>query len=318
MVRRRQPRQDTVARLGVNTRPGAVEYKSMKCDALPARSDHQSDKQSTKRNTERNAWQGTAFAICLFCGILVFAFTPVWLQHRVLAPLDIVQTLFEPWGGSAGSPKTIDVHNHFVTDAVTQFLVYRHVAETSLRQDGYIGWNPLIFGGTPEYANTISTYFDWTMQLHRLFGFWAAWHLGLFFQFAIAGIGMLVFLRSRSLSPPVCLAAAIAYAGNSQFLLLIYYRSALGSFCWVPWMLWALERSLQGPLARVIPFALFTALAFLGGSIQYAAFILLLLPCVVLSRKSSLSRMPPEHLPGRCLARPRRRDVCSLPAGICR
>ena len=42
------------------------------------------------------------------------------------------------------------VHNHFVTDVVLQHIPYRMVMHESLRQDGYIGWNPFVFGGCPN------------------------------------------------------------------------------------------------------------------------------------------------------------------------
>lgn len=223
------------------------------------------------------------FVAFLFCAILVCAFLPCLLHQRVLAPLDIVQAFYEPWTRFSADSKMGGPHNHFATDAVDRYLGWQHIAAVSFKEDGYVGWNPLTFGGRPEYANTMGLYFDWTMQLHRLLGFWDAWDLGLLFQFAIAGIGMLFFLRSQSLSPSACLAGAIAYAGNSQFVVWIYCRYALGSFCWVPWLLWELERTRRGSKMSALGLSVITALAFLGGSLQYDSFILLVILCVVLS-----------------------------------
>src|SRR5439155_18674461 len=145
-------------------------------------------------------FESTAFVIFAFCTTILCAFLPCLLQRKVLAPLDIAQTLYEPWAPLADDANTIDPHNHFVSDAVDQYLVYRYIAAVSLKDDGYVGWNPLILAGKPEYANTMGVYFDWTVQLHRLFDYWDAWNVGLICQFAIAGIGMLLFLRSQSLS----------------------------------------------------------------------------------------------------------------------
>ena len=240
-------------------------------------------KKDSREPYRMRVFESTAFAIYVFCAILLCAFLPCLLERKVLAPLDIVQTFYEPWAPFDEGKKNLIVHNHFVQDAVDQYLIYQYIAAVSLREDGYIGWNPLIFAGRPEYANTMGLYFDWTKQLYAMLDFWNAWHVGLICQFAIAGIGMLLFLRSQSLPAPVCLAGAIAYAGNSQFILWIYHRWALGSFCWVPWLLLVLQRARSRSVASVMGLAVFTALALLGGSLQYDAFIILVILCVVVS-----------------------------------
>jgi hypothetical protein len=205
--------------------------------------------------------------------LVVAWFSPWWGGGRVLAPLDITNHLLQPWRGDA-SPIG-KVHNHFVTDAVTQYLPYRLLAERSYREDGYVGWNPLQFGGLAQHANTMALYYDWTMQLHRWLDFWTAWHLGLAGQFLIAGLGMYAFLGRRGIHPPVALAAAAIYMGNSQFVSWIYHRWALGSFCWMPWVLWAIESHFQHRRRGTVLVPVFTALAFLGGSLQHAAFVVL-------------------------------------------
>ena len=82
----------------------------------------------------------------------VILFAPFFGGGRVLAPLDIVFEMYQPWKGEQGVPK---VHNHFVTDAVTQYIPYRLFFHESLRSEGVIGWNGLIFGGTAQHANTM-------------------------------------------------------------------------------------------------------------------------------------------------------------------
>ncbi|MEO7933615.1 MAG: hypothetical protein ABIT76_10700 [Chthoniobacterales bacterium] len=196
-------------------------------------------------------------------------FSPWWLGGRVLAPLDLPGGVMQPWAKVSDSPA---VHNHFVTDAVTQYLPYRLFAEKSYREDGYIGWCSLTFQGFPQDANTMGLFSDWTMQLHRGLPFWTAWHLGLAGQFLIAGCGMLYFLRQRGASAPAAWAGAMAWMGNAQFVIWIYHRWALSAFCWLPWVLWSLDRAVRSKKMNVSP-AIFLSLAFCGGTLQHAAFI---------------------------------------------
>lgn len=227
------------------------------------------------------------WALTLIIVLVGTLFAPYLTSGRNLAPFDIVHQMFAPWRGDTQIP---EVHNHFVTDAVTQYIPYRMFAEHSFQADGYIGWNPLIFGGTPQYANTMGLYFDWTMQLHRFLSFWKAWHAGLFIQFVLAGIGMFFFLRSRDCSSSIALMAALAYMTNWQFVAWIYHRWALGSFCWMPWVLWAMEPWLDSregedslkrrSLWRFTLVPVFLALSFLGGTLQHAVFVVIACLCV--------------------------------------
>lgn len=214
----------------------------------------------------------------LLLAIVAACFSPWWAGDRNLAPGDIVTDLLLPW---RAAKEIHQVHNHFVSDAVTQYLPYRLLAERSFREDGYIGWNPYTFGGSSLNANTMGTFSDWTVQLHRWLPFWSAWHGGLMAQFFIAGAGMLHMLRSRRLFVWAAFAGAVCYMMNFQFVAWTYHRWALGSFCWAPWMLWALfEWKRLGGGPRFAAAAGFLALGFLGGSLQHSAFLVLVVGCV--------------------------------------
>lgn len=230
---------------------------------------------SPDTSSRRLPWIGSYGLLVL----LVSAwFSPWWMEGRVLAPLDIVEELMVPWADRAGVP---EVHNHFVVDGITQYLPYRWISAESLRTDGFIGWNPMSYGGTAHYANTMALCFDWTVQLHRWFDFWTAWHLGLMGQLLIAGCGMLWLLRSQGLRAPAALFGAVAYMGNSQFVTWLFHRWALSSFCWMPLVLWSLLGPTGGRRRAAAP--VFIALAFLGGSLQHAAFVVIAVGCVWLA-----------------------------------
>jgi len=217
-----------------------------------------------------------SLALLSFVAILFF---PALFQGKILAPLDITTTLLSPWNEAALGAKP---HNHNPSDAVTQYLPYRIFAEKSLREDGYIGWNPYEMGGYSLAANTMALPGSWPIQLHRILEFKDAWNLGIFAEFLIAGFGMLVFLRSRGLPWLPCLIGTVAFTFNAQFIIWIYHRWALGSFCWMPWVLWAYGAGFSTrPFSRrLLLLPVFLTLVLIGGTLQHAAFLVLACACV--------------------------------------
>ena len=157
-------------------------------------------------------------ALLVTCGFALFA--PWLVAGKVLAPFDLVGEMLLPWGQKTQP----DVHNHFVLDGATHHIPYRLLSERGFREDGYVGWNPVQFGGTAQHANTMVLNYEWSTQLNRFLKFWTAWHVGKLLNFLTAGLGMLLFLRSQGCRPFVALTGAVGFMLNTQFAVWIFFN----------------------------------------------------------------------------------------------
>lgn len=228
-------------------------------------------------NPARSRQTGWLSSCILVAAAAFVCFAPWLVSGRVLAPFDIVTEMIAPWRGSVAVPV---VKNHYVSDAVTQYIPYTVIAAKSFKEDGYIGWNPFVFGGTAQSANTMALSHDWTTHLYRIVDFWTAWHAGRLLQFLVAGFGVLVFLHSRGCGSGPATLAAVAYMLNAQFVTWIYHHWGLASFCWMPWILWALHAACEKSPGYIGAAAGFIALALLGSTLQHAAFVFIALACL--------------------------------------
>ncbi len=210
--------------------------------------------------------------------VIVF-FWPVIFQGKVLAPLDIMDSLLRPWA----TAEKIEVHNAFTYDAISQYLPYDYSVYQSLQQDGYIGWNPYTHSGSSIVENTMVCPGDWHHHLYRFLPFWDAWNLGIILQFTLAGLGMLVLLRDQKIPAAYALIGVVAFGFYSQFTLWIYHRWVLGAMCWAPWIVWSLLRARSSKRIFDLSSIVFIALAFRGGHLQCCLFIVLLVVLVAVA-----------------------------------
>ncbi|MFR4223820.1 MAG: hypothetical protein ACLT38_09485 [Akkermansia sp.] len=97
-------------------------------------------------------------------------------------------------------------------------MPYSWAMQQSWQSDGYMGWNPYTHNGTSLPENTMLSPGDWHHWLFGFLPFWTAWDAGIWMQFFIAGLGMILLLKSEDSR-----SVRIAGSREFQFLFPVYY-----------------------------------------------------------------------------------------------
>ena len=178
-------------------------------------------------------------ALCAgWLALCLLFFAPALPRDRVLAPLDILETLWKPWART----ETIDVKNTFQCDAISQYIPYDWAVYKSLREDDFVGWNPAVHNGTAIRENAMVCPGSLRHVFYRFLPFWDAWDWGRIAHFFLAGLGMVLLLLEAGVKPAFVLPGAVAFALSSQFVVWIYSDVMMSGCCWSPWILWSLLR----------------------------------------------------------------------------
>lgn len=223
-------------------------------------------------HTSRKGLRWCALVLIWLCSVLLFC-APAVFQNKVIAPIDCITNFLLPF---ADQPLE-EVYNHCGSDGVSQYVPYRWAMKESLKQDGYIGWNPYTYNGSALPENSMLSPGDLSHALYNILPFYDAWNWSIILHFFIAGCGMLVLMRYFKLPMWAALLAAISYAFYSQFIVCLYFRW-MGSMMWAPFLVWALLKYKQYVIN--VPAIIFMALAWRSGHLQSCVFIFVLVALI--------------------------------------
>lgn len=191
--------------------------------------------------------QSILSVILVWIVLWICFFAPFLFSKKVLAPLDILETLERPWAQT----DHINVWNAYCYDAVSQYIPYDWSIFRSLQDDGYVGWNPNTHNGTAIRENHMLCPSSLRHVFYRFLPFWDAWNWGRATHFCLAGIGMILLLCEIGLSKRATLLGTVAFVFSSQMVVWIHSDVIAAGCCWSPWMLWSLF--LLQRLASVLP-----------------------------------------------------------------
>jgi hypothetical protein len=173
------------------------------------------------------------------------------------------------------------VRHPLLSDPAVQFAALRERVVQDLRSGHAPLWNPDIYGGAPLLADGQSMVGSPVTWLHLVLPTGPAQTLGALGLLGWTGLGAWLLLRSLKLpEPQALLGAAAVITGPFTSVWLLHPHAA--TFCWIPGLLWAIEKR-SAPLV-----ALTSAGLLAGGHPETAAHGLIIAAVWALVRARSL------------------------------
>jgi len=205
-------------------------------------------------------------------------FWKFFLKGLIPIPADIIVGMYYPfrnyiWDGFvAGVP----IKNGIISDPVSQIYPWRLLASEQWQAGQVPLWNPYILGGIPLAANIQSAVFYPFNFIFFLNANGFTWGITIVLQSALAFYFMYLFLREIKLDNLVAIFGALAFTFNGFFLFWLEWGSLVAVCCWLPLLLWAIEKiskNKKGWLKYWFIFILGTAMSILAGHFQMAFYV---------------------------------------------
>lgn len=174
----------------------------------------------------------------VFAAVWVVFSYQFFLKGLIPAPFDLLVNFFAPWDKYYDSP----IKNPAITDVVNQIIPWKTYTAWALRRGSIPLWNPYNLAGAPHLANWQSGVLYPTNLLFLFLPFTTAWAFHILLQPLLAGIFMILFLRSFSLSPIASLLGALAFSYGG-FMTAWFEWGTLGhTLLWLPLALYGVEK----------------------------------------------------------------------------
>ena len=109
--------------------------------------------------------------------VLSILFFPVLFNQKILLPLDQLNTMIYPYSDKY---ENVEVFNHFLVDGLRQYYPYKLFTQKAFQTGNLALWNPNIYSGYPQYAETMACHFDITNIILPFFSMPLAYHLQIF------------------------------------------------------------------------------------------------------------------------------------------
>lgn len=173
------------------------------------------------------------FLLILFF-VAVF-FHPIILEKKVPVPGDFVTGTYFPWMDYKwGFPVRVPVKNPVTSDVVSIIYPLRTYAVDFLKSGNLPLWNPLMFTGTPLFADFQVALFSPTILLYFLLPKIWAWTGQVMLQPILAAMFCFLFLRNFKLGKVASVFGGIFYAFSSFNIVWMEWNTNTLSSAFIP------------------------------------------------------------------------------------
>lgn len=185
---------------------------------------------------------GSFFAICFLVFLFFWKF---FLKGLLPLPADIITGMYLPWldykwGYSVGVP----VKNGLLSDAVSQFWIWRNLAIDLFRSGQSPFWNPYALSGSPLVPIFHSSFFSPFNLFFFLFERLRAMSLIIVFQPLLAALFMYLLLRVLKLSNFSSLFGGVIFGFSGFMLGWLEWGNVGHTLLWLPFFIWITEKYL--------------------------------------------------------------------------
>jgi hypothetical protein len=218
-------------------------------------------------------------------------FWPVYFQHLLPFPGDMLVAFYFPWsgGGFAGFDPWTQYKALNTVDTIKQFYPWKVLAFDAIRQGFWPLWNPYNFSGMPLVANLQSGLFFPANLIYLVLPVLWGWVSNVMFQLSLFGVFFCLFLRSEGLSKLAAVFGAVV-AMNISYIALWHWQLVITqSLLFLPLILFVVNKySKLHNSYFIILNSILLAFCFFGGHAQTTIYVYLIYGLFALFRKVSL------------------------------
>jgi hypothetical protein len=212
-------------------------------------------------------WPALVIAVAWF----IFG-APYFVKGKVPFPSTYLVSFFAPWSAANGMP----VKNNAMPDVITQIYPWKRVTVNGWKNGVMPLWNPYSFSGTSHVGNYQSAIFSPVNSLFFLLPEVHAWSLMILLQPLLAGLFMLLYMRSIGISREGSVVGSIAFMFCGFLVVWMAYGTLSYAVLVLPLILFGLHTYInEGKKWGMVVASTAVGASFLSGHFQMSLYVLL-------------------------------------------
>ncbi len=183
--------------------------------------------------------------IFLLTILIVLVYYQFFLFGKIPLPADTLTGSYFPWlDYKWGFPTGVAVKNPLISDAFSQFYLWKYLSIDLIKQGFWPLWNSYSFSGTPLLA----TYHSATLFPFNIFLFLPkniGWGLFVFGQTLVAAFGMYFLAGLYTKNIPAKLSASLVFSLSGLMTTWIEFGTGVWAAAFLPWIFFSLIKYLN-------------------------------------------------------------------------